>query len=108
MLRDHFLGSNLDGIGFLLRIGSGDRDIALGVRLGNLGIFADLLHIVNSHIFNGSGRIFKVLDIEIHHFDAQFLHIRHHILGNFFCDALPILYHLFESDRTDDFTHVAF
>ena len=48
------------------------------------------------------------MDVEIYHFDAQLLHVRHHIFGNLFGNALPVLHHFFESDRTDDFTHITF
>ena len=80
----------------------------MGICLGNLGIFADLFHIVNTHILNGTGSVFEVLNIEVHHFNSQLLHIGHHILGDLFGNALPVLNHFLQANRTDDFPHIAF
>ena len=85
-----------------------DCDVALCVRFCNLCVFADLLDVVDTHVFNRAGIVFEVLNVEIHHFDAEFFHIGNDVFSNFLCNSLTVLNHFFESDRTDDFTHIAF
>ena len=99
---------DLDGVGLLLCLRGCNGNIALCVGLGNLCVFTDLFDIVDTHIFNGTGIVLKVLNIEVDNLNAQLLHIRNNVFGNLFRDALTVLNHLFQSDRTDDFTHVAF
>ena len=91
-----------------LRLRRGNRNVALGVCFGNLRVLADLLHVVDTHVFNRARAVFEILNIEVHHFDAQLFHIGHNVFRDFLRHALTILNHFFQSHRTDDFAHVAF
>ena len=97
---------HLYGVRFFLRVGRRYGDISLRVRFCDLGVFADLLHVVDTHVFDRSGVVLEVLNVEVHDFYAEFLHIRNYVFGNLFSDALSVLNHLFKPYRTHDFTHV--
>ena len=107
LLGDLLFGLYLDGVCLLLRVRSRDGDIPLCVCLRDLRVFADLLHIVDSHVFDGAGVVFEILDVEVHHLDFQLFHVRYDVFGDFFGDALAVLHHFFQSDGAHDLAHVA-
>ncbi len=70
-------------------------------------IFADLLHVVDTHVFNGTGAVPEALDVEVHDFNAQLFHVRHHVFRDLLGHALAILHHFLQAHAAHDFTHVA-
>ena len=105
---DLLLGFDADGVGFLLRVGGRDRNIALRVRSGDLCVLADLFDVLDAHILDGAGGVLEVLDVEVDDLDAELLHIGHDVLGDLLRDALTVLHHFFQADRTDDLAHITF
>ena len=105
---DLFIRFHFHGVCLFLRLRGSDRYVALGVCFGDLGVFADLFHVIDTHVFDRSRSVLEVLNVEIHHFDAQFFHIGHDVFRNFFRYALAILHHFFQSHRAYDFAHIAF
>ena len=89
-------------------MGGSDRDVALRVGFGNLRVFADLFYVVDTHVFDGTGVVAEVLNIEIDHLDPEFFHVGNDVFGDFFGDALTVLHHFFQADRTDDLAHIPF
>ena len=71
-------------------------------------IFADLLHVVNAHVFNGTGAVPEALDVEVHDFNAQLFHVRHHVFRDLLGHALAVLHHFLQAYGAHDFTHVSF
>ena len=107
LLGDLLVRVHLHGVGLLLRLRSGDGDVALGVGLGDLRILADLLHVVDTHVLDRAGAVAEILDVEVDHLDAQLLHIGHDVLGDLLGHALTILHHFLQADRADDLAHIA-
>ena len=107
LLGDFLLRLDLDGVRLLLCLARRDGDVALGIRFRNLRVLADLLHVVDTHVLNGTGAVLEVLDIEVYDFNTEFFHIRHDVFRNFLGNALTILHHFLEPDGADDLTHVA-
>ena len=66
-----------------------------------------MLHVVDTHVFNGARVVLEILDIEVYHFDAQLTHVGDHVFGDLLCYALPVLDHLLQPHRTDDLPHIA-
>ena len=93
LLGNFFLGLHFDGVGLFLGLGGGNGNVPLGVGLGDLGVFADLLHIVDTHVFNGTGAVPEILDVEVDHFDAQFFHVGYYVFRDFLGHALAVLDH---------------
>ena len=67
-----------------------------------------MLHIVDTHVFNGTGAVPEILDVEVDHFDAQFFHVGYYVFRDFLGHALAVLDHFLQTHRAHDFTHIAF
>ena len=108
LLGNLFLSFYLYRVRLFFGMSGCDCDISLSVCLCDLRVFAYLLHVVDTHVFDGPGVVLKVLNIEVYHLDTQFFHIRNNVFGYLLCNALTILDHFFQTNRTDYFTHVTF
>ncbi|MPM83615.1 hypothetical protein SDC9_130684 [bioreactor metagenome] len=97
-----------NGVCKLLRFRGGNRDIPLRVCFGDLRVFADLLDVVDTHVFNRARGILEILNVEVNDLDAELFHVGYDVFGDLSGNALTILYHFLESDGTHDLAHVAF
>ena len=106
LLCDLLLRLDLHGVRLLLCLGGRDGNIPLGVRLCYLGVLPDLLHVVDTHILDGTCAVLEVLDIEVDYLDAQLFHIGHHVLGDLLRYALTVLHHFLQTHRAHDLAHI--
>ncbi len=58
--------------------------------------------------FHGTGAVQEALDVEVHDFNAQLFHVRHHVFRDLLGHALAVLHHFLQAYGAHDFTHVSF
>ena len=97
---------NANGVCLLLCVCGCNRDVSLRVCLCDLCVLANLLNVVDTHVFNGSGAVFEVLNIEVYNLNTELFHIGNNVFGDLLCNALTVLNHFLQTYRTNDLTHV--
>ena len=94
-------------VGRLVRLRLGDGHVAVGLGLGDGGIFLDKGSVVRAEILDEPVLVGDVLDVAGQNFNAQLIHVpaglHHHLVG----EGVAVRVDLLERKRADDLAHVA-